>query len=280
VNGRIVLVDFDIYCYAAGFSCQKTTYIYNDEEFPTKTALKEKYPSYDPEELRAFTQVEPASHAIQCARMMLQGVLDACAPVASYKGYLTGPGNFRYDVATIQPYKGNRTQPKPVHFEAIRDFLIRECNAELVEGVEADDMLIIEWSKNPHNTVVASIDKDLAQVPGLTLYNWKHKTLHTLTEEEATYNFYKQLLTGDDTDNIPGVSGIGDGTAKKLLKMGMPETLMMTVCYSQYLKAYGKEKAWSALEENAKLLYLLRNEEQLANPKNAWQPCIKPDGVL
>lgn len=228
-----------------------------------------------------FTEVEPVSHAVQCARMMLDGVLSACAPVAEFRGYLTGPGNFRYDIATIQPYKGNRVTPKPVHFESIRDYLLRECNAELVEGIEADDKLIIEWGKDPDNTIVASIDKDLCQVPGLTVYNWKHRTLRTLTQEEATYNFYKQLLTGDDIDHIPGCPGIGDGKAAKLLKTGMPESLMMTQCYGAYLKAYGdKEKAWSALEENARLLYLLRNEEELANPKSAWKPVIRPEGVL
>src|SRR6187455_1298016 len=69
VNGRTILVDYDVFIYAAGFSCQKSTYIYNDEEFATKTELKQKHPNYDPEELRVFTQVEPASHAVQCARM-------------------------------------------------------------------------------------------------------------------------------------------------------------------------------------------------------------------
>jgi hypothetical protein len=227
-----------------------------------------------------FTQVEPASHAIQCARMMLDGVLNACAPVASYKGYMTGPGNFRYELATIQPYKGNRVTPKPVHFEAIRDFLLRECNAETVEGIEADDKLVIEWGRNPDNTVVATIDKDLSTVPGITLYNWKHKTLTTLTKEEANLNFYKQILTGDLIDNIPGVNGLGPAKADKLLKLGMPEALMTTVCYTEYLKAYGREKAWDALVENGRLLHMLRNDAEASDPKNAWCPIIKPEGVM
>ena len=158
--------------------------------------------------------------------------------------------------------------------------MLRECNGEMVEGIEADDKVVIEWAKDPEHTIVSSIDKDLLQVPNIRIHNRKHKTIRTLTQEEATYNFYMQLLTGDTTDHIPGVPGIADGRAKKLLKMGMPEALMTTICYGEYLKAYGKEKAWSALEENARLLFLLRNESQLADPKNAWQPCIKPDGVL
>lgn len=281
MNGKIILIDYDVYCYAAAAVCQKTSYIYNEEEFATKTELKQKYPKHNPEDVSVFTQVEPASHAIQCARVMLQGVLNACAPVAEYRGYLTGPGNFRYDLATIQPYKGNRVAPKPVHFKAIQDFLLRECNAEMVEGIEADDKLVIEWGKDPANTVVATIDKDLSTVPGITLYNWKHKTLTTLTEEEATYNFYMQVLTGDTIDNIQGCPGIGPGKAEKLLKKGMPESLMLTVCYTAYLKAHGeKEKAWRCLCENAKLLHMLRDEAQQSDPKNAWKPCHKPEGIL
>lgn len=278
---RKLLIDYDVVAYAAAAVCQKTSYIYNDEEFATKTELKKRFPNYDTGELRAFTQVEPASHAVQCGRVMVDSILTACAPISEFKGYLTGSGNFRYELATIQPYKANREKlERPVHWQTVRDFLLRECNAEMVEGIEADDKLVIEWGRNPQNTVVATIDKDLSTVPGITLYNWKHKTLTTISTEEANLNFYKQILTGDTIDNIPGVKGLGPAKADKLLRLGMPEPLMITVCYTEYLKAYGREKAWDALVENGRLLHMIRNDAQASDPKTAWQPCHKPDGVL
>ena len=48
---------------------------------------------------------------------------------ATYDGYLTGKDNFRYKVATLKPYKGNRTQPKPHWYQAIRDYLVAKYNA-------------------------------------------------------------------------------------------------------------------------------------------------------
>ena len=53
---------------------------------------------------------------------------------------------------------------------------------------------------------VATLDKDLMGVPGWH-YTWagKKQGVFIVTEEEADRFFYKQLLTGDSTDNIPGL---------------------------------------------------------------------------
>lgn len=270
---------YDVVIYAAAFAAQSSTTLYRGEEYPNKTALKKAVPGYNEEEVETFIKLEPVSHAIQNCRQLVQSVLDACAPIKEYKGYITGPGNFRYQVATIQPYKGNRVAPKPLYYDEVKKFLLEECNGEEVCGIEADDKMAIEFLKDPDNTIVATRDKDLATVEGIRLYNWKTKELRVIEPLEAKRNFYEQLLKGDACDHIPGVKGIGDAKAAKLLQNVKDEKLMMTVCYAEYLKAYGS-KAWEYLCENARLLFMLRGEDDIAAPAKAWKPCHVPQGVM
>src|SRR5574340_1700541 len=56
-----------------------------------------------------------------------------------YHFYLTGTGNYRIKEAVTHPYKGNRTQPKPLHHQFLRDYLGREYDAIMIHGAEADD---------------------------------------------------------------------------------------------------------------------------------------------
>jgi len=170
--------------------------------------------------------------------------------------YLTGKNNFRYDIATVKPYKGNRKKEKPVHFENVKWFLISRYNAIIIDGYEADDALSMHqavWnlSQKPEDcyTVICTRDKDLLMVPGWH-YGWEvglqpEQKLHfvdTLGELHATYKetisektgkelrsfkkltgsgylwFCAQILTGDTTDNIPGCKGIGVMAAYEALK--------------------------------------------------------------
>jgi hypothetical protein len=273
--------DYDLIAFAAASAAQKVTVLYRGIEYPNKTALKKEIPSANMDEVETLIRTQPLSHAIQNCRQLLQSILDACAPIKEYKGYLTGEGNFRYQVATIQPYKGNRSDMvRPVYLADVREYLKAECNGEEVCGIEADDKLVIEFLKDPDHSIVATRDKDLATVEGIRLYNWKKGELRVVEPIEAKRNFYVQLLMGDSTDFIRGVEGIGEKTAKKLLQNVKDEKLMMTICYTEYLKAYGSSKAWAYLCETAALLHMLRSEDDIAAPHKAWKPCHVPQGVM
>lgn len=174
-----------------------------------------------------------------------------------YKAYLTGPGNFRYMVATTAPYKGNRKDfQRPKHYDGLRAYLQR-LGAELVEGQEADDAIAIEASKE--NYWIVSIDKDFDQVPGWH-YNFVKKEKYFVTEEEGIRSFYTQILTGDRTDNIIGIKGIGPVKAEKILKDCKTEREYYDAC----VKAYDGDVA--RVTENGVLLWLRRYPNQL------WQP--------
>lgn len=200
----------------------------------------------------------------------------------TYELFLTGGGNFREEVATIKPYKGNRPSEKPYHYQRIRDYLIKFRGATLVEGMEADDAVSIEQFKayegalGKHfgipkwlfeevkdmnlGTVLCSIDKDLDMVPGWH-YNWIKDKRYWVDETDGLRSFYCQLLTGDSVDNIPGLFGVGK--ASKLLKDVNKcdrELNMYTVVRTQYEKRFGSGYWWQFLLENARLLWMCRTD--------------------
>jgi len=125
--------------------------------------------------------------------------------------YLSGPTNFRKKL--FPSYKAHRKQPKPKHFQALRDYLIKVEEAEVAVDQEADDLLGINQTQD---TIICSLDKDLNQISGWH-FNWRKQEAYEVTQQEADHFMWQQILTGDATDNIHGLYGIGPAKADKLL---------------------------------------------------------------
>lgn len=150
------------------------------------------------------------------------------AGATSWRGFLTfGPDNFRISLATIKPYKGNRTdREKPPLYDHLRGWLCDLPNVQMVFGMEADDALSIQQCKNMleseslpadhpdfHGTIICTLDKDLDMVPGWH-YRWSKGNVEEIepwfqTELGGLKCFYKQCLLGDGVDNIHGLYGVG-----------------------------------------------------------------------
>jgi DNA polymerase-1 len=125
--------------------------------------------------------------------------------------------NFRKNI--LPEYKGNRTSRKPMGFKAIRERVFKEYAHKIImkPNLEADDCLGILATTKPEEYVIWSIDKDLKQIPG------RHLTEEGIVEiahDEADFFFYKQVLTGDTTDNYKGCPGIGPVKAESILVNG------------------------------------------------------------
>ena len=177
-----------------------------------------------------------------------------------YKVYLTGKGNFRHDIAVTEPYKGNRKEKeKPVHLEAIRQYLIKDWNAVVSEGEEADDLIAIDATAIP-DSIIVSLDKDFNQVPGKH-YNFNKQDLYDVSEDEGLLFFYRQIIMGDKADNIVGVHGIGEKKSQKLL-----EDLSEIEMYNKCIELLDSEER---VIENARLLWLRREPDQL------WEPTVE-----
>jgi adenylosuccinate synthase len=141
-----------------------------------------------------------------------------------YKGFLTGKGNFRNDIAVTVPYKGTRPTEKPVHLQALRDHLVKDWEFVVTEGIEADDAVgIAAYALDEDESIMVHIDKDLNQFRGHH-YNYRKKEKYYVSEFAGWHSFYLQILTGDRVDNIEGLKGIGpaymDKTGRNGLRVG------------------------------------------------------------
>lgn len=174
-----------------------------------------------------------------------------------YKGFLTGKGNFRNDIAVTAPYKGQRVADKPVHYQALRDHLVNSWGFEVVQGIEADDAVgIAAYALAEDESIMVHIDKDLNQFRGWH-YNYRKKEKYYVSEFEGLKSFYTQILTGDRIDNIVGLKGIGPVKAKRILEECTNENEL----YQAVLKAYEGDQ--QRVLENGQLLWLQREANQV-----------------
>lgn len=177
-----------------------------------------------------------------------------------YVVYLTGKGNFRDNIAKSHPYKGNRKSvQKPRHLQTARDHMESEYQAIISKGEEADDLIAKEAARLDYHACVASIDKDMLQIPC-----WHFNIVRGDYLKVEPYGgikfFYTQILTGDTADNIVGLWKVGPVKAKKILEDAETEQEL----WDLVVKAYDGNE--DRVIENARLLWLRREEEEI------WQP--------
>ena len=204
------------------------------------------------------TNTENESVAIRTMAGFLEDLLLIDLPQSStWELHLTGKTNFRNEIATTKPYKGNRKgTEKPHHYSLLREYLITSWGATVNEGIEADDMLAIRATELGDESIIVTLDKDLDQVVGWH-YNFVKKIKYYVEKDEGLLNFYKQFLTGDSVDNIEGAKGIGPKRAQKLLKDKTEVEMWNTV-----VEILGYDRAI----ENGHLLYMLRSRDDEFTP--------------
>jgi len=185
--------------------------------------------------------------------------------------FLTGKENFRYDI--LESYKGNRKDTrKPMTLGALKQWMIVEGDAELLEPFEADDLIGIAATADT-DTIVVSEDKDFLCVP-CHLYNPRHKdrgVVH-VTLPMADRYFYYQVLIGDSSDNYKGCPQVGPVKAEKILDAAELDY------WPHVLAAF--EKAGLGLEEalvQARCARILRTED--LNPDNMEPPLWNPPRI-
>lgn len=199
--------------------------------------------------------------------------------------YLSGKGNFRYDI--YPEYKANRDgMPVPRHRQAAKDYLATKYGATYSEGCEADDMMGIEQCKS-NGTIICSLDKDLLMIPG-NHFSWeirgvsvrklptgeevrtpwvKPAITRTVEPMDGLRHFYKQCIIGDVADNVKGIHRRGQKFADKLLDGLETEQEMFDAVRDEY----GIDEAFLM---NARCLWIWQKEgddfkerfEQLCQP--------------
>jgi 5'-3' exonuclease len=235
---------------------------------------------------------------------LIEDIVEA-AGANEYTIYLTGKGNFREEIAKRQPYKESRDkEDRPFHYENLKAYLTFSYEAVIVEGMEADDAMVIAQMEDylayqgrfaeGFNTIICSRDKDLRMVPGWH-YSWEchnqpERTPYFVDElgkytpiyhPTKTYKdgspqfkkleatglrlFYAQILMGDKVDTIPGLPGIGDKKAYEALNGCVSEMELYEVCLGMYVEKY-PENALEELLEQARLVWMVRELNEDGSP--------------
>lgn len=197
---------------------------------------------------------------------------------------LTDKNNFRKQINS--EYKANRKDKrKPLALKGIREFLEKEYGAIVWPSLEADDVIGILATRYEmvDKCVVVSPDKDLLQIPG---YHFIDGSLEHRRIDDCDKWHMFQTLTGDATDNYKGCPGVGPVKAEKILTPSDKDLSEITrfgdLIEHQYKKRWMWTKVLEAFDkaglgeeeaiENARLSYILRNENYNDKEVTQWEP--------
>lgn len=161
-----------------------------------------------------------------------------------YNIFVEKPFNNNFRKKIVKSYKKSRANKElPKFYNEIKEYLIGTWNAVGLGGYESDDVLISYYRRCKEEypfteVLIASMDKDLRQYPIKifdTYYN-RFGEIYDITEDEADYNFWLQMIMGDVVDSISGVKGKGVKKAEVVLN-GI-KNRFIAVCRT-YKEVYG-----------------------------------------
>jgi DNA polymerase-1 len=255
MQNKLFLIDTSAYFYRAYFALPPLT---NSAGLPTNAIY-----GFTTMILKLLDQYQP-SH--------IAAVLDRPEPTFRHKAY--------------DQYKANRDVMRDdlqAQIPHIRD-VIEAFNIRAVDkaGFEADDIigtLARRAAAEGCQVVIISGDKDLCQLigPKITMLDTMKDKVIDRAAVEDKYGLGPEkiidmlALTGDTSDNVPGVPGIGPKTAQSLLA----EYGSLDGIYA-HLGEITKKKARSALEENREQAYLSRQLVTIDTDVELdcdWQEC-------
>lgn len=204
------------------------------------------------------TEADPLPHALHTLKIKLQALEERFNyPLEIWMDRRNG---MTFRESMWSGYKGNRPKiDKPKHYWDMRAYLKEKWGAqEAPLGLETDDIVAIRLTEDPE-AILAGIDKDLQQVPGVH-YNWVKDEIIEVDPHTGLYNLYTQALVGDTSDNIPGVPGVGPVAARTVLSWCEEEIDFQNACLNQYEFIWDEDEARSAMDLTMNLLYLKRFE--------------------
>ncbi len=178
-------------------------------------SLHQEVTEWDEETTTITTDLESAMRGLE---QNIVDIVDA-TDADDWLAVLSPRKTFRYDI--LPSYKGNRKPPKyPLELlKPLREFITNAfpTHTHTPCYVEADDYCVWKMYEEPNEWVLCHIDKDLNQAVGAH-YNYRNLNTYRVTQEEADYVFYLQILTGDTSDGYKGCPGIGPKKAAKILQ--------------------------------------------------------------
>lgn len=180
---------------------------------------------------------------------------------------------FRHNLGAKLGYKANRkAENRPIRLDEMREYLLDKYNCVVPVGIETDDELgILQCTEK--DTIIASIDKDLLQIPGMHYNITKKEVIESRDPGKLWMKpnktgkldltgtgfkwFCAQMLLGDRVDNIAKpLKGVGSRKVFDMLEVAAGPRAMWSVVKDAYLDSNVD------IHINAQLLWILRKRDR------------------
>lgn len=212
----------------------------------------------------------------------------------------TGLRNFRYDLATLHPYKGSRKDSRaPKYLEQLRSWVqsLPDVKSPKVR-YEIDDVCLAYSQKNGENGLAVAVDKDVRTGVGCWVYHYGFMEEPEWSDPDTVgyleYDGKKmsglgylfllhQAVSGDQIDGYKGIPKFGAKKAYDLLSPynNKPVSYMgeiIELCIEQYRKHFGDEhhykhhetgepitaKPYDLFLENLNMAYMVKSNKDSA----------------
>lgn len=177
----IACIDGDILAYRCSAANEKRFVVATHKDtlekftFNTATAFREWAGSEaDQYDVVPGQEAEDLQFAFRMMKELIQSITEK-AGCEAYHIVVSGSNNFRLDLPLPTRYKDSRKESiKPLQLADCKKYLIHFHDAEISDGVEADDVLtghMYQGYKDKERVVQCSLDKDAKHGPGW-LYDW------------------------------------------------------------------------------------------------------------
>lgn len=270
LNGKIALIDADTLAWTSALAAQQEMQVLPDT-FYTEIELDaiRTNPTFD-EESMTYSIID-LDIAMSLAREKLNRIYELSGCRDCELHFSGGRENFRYMI--FPNYKANRKGMKvPDGLYELKLRLCKEFNGTIHTKWEADDWVVYA-RKADTKYMLCAVDKDVLNSIAGTHFNYYesgvfNKDMHYIetSDEVAKLWPYLQCITGDSSDGIEGVKGLGP---KKALAF-IDDTWEHTQLWEGVLKAY-KSKGYEI--DIAKLNMRLVNMHQIIEGElQLWEP--------
>ena len=292
-HDKVIVIDADTIAFAA---CSVKEYEVEilGEEFHTTDEMEEFRAKKSWDESTFTYRDINIDDAVLHAKGKIDLILDRIGgKPENTELHFTSGRNFRYKLLEEEfPdnqemwYKANRgkRKPAPVGLIEVKEGLKEHFKSMYHKEVEADDYVVMRKKQLKENCILCAVDKDVYKntedygQPHWNYYEapWlknpiKMRWVET-SIEEAMYNQYLQAITGDKSDNIPGLKGIGPAKAAKYISEDMDESelwLGLETAYLQHCK-YGDGTKMAILNMRLVNMHQLQENGEI----KLWEPVI------
>ena len=190
-----------------------------------------------PEDEKYYTDITDSRNKFDEQFMQIVNHLEEIYTIDKVITFSGSKGNFRKLIT--KKYKANRKNSElPPLLNEMHQFVKDQYDSVYGYGVETDDMVARYWHNltqqfGRNEVCIVSIDKDYRQFPALIYnYHYKHKEILDISEDEAMYNFYEQMIMGDSADNVNYFKGKGKRFAEKYFEAVSYTHLTLPTIYS------------------------------------------------